>query len=142
MSHRIRILLVDDSPLIRGLIRTGIQERTNWLVCGEAENGKDAVEMVNELKPDVVILDLQMPVMNGLEAAQHIAQIAPSTLMLMFTMHKSEQLVRMAQQVGIKDVLSKSGEGTQNVIFAIRNILESQTSTPASTPSPNPSVPS
>jgi two-component system response regulator NreC len=102
-----RILLVDDNPMIRSLIRFGIETKTSWEVCGEAENGKDAIEKVRELNPDVVILDMQMPVMNGLEAAYHIAQIAPKPSLLMFTMHQSEQLLKLAQAAGIKDVISK-----------------------------------
>ena len=63
------------------------ERRSDWEVCGEAENGLIAVAMVKALKPEVVILDLSMPVMNGLEAAREIAAIAPQTVMLMFTMY-------------------------------------------------------
>ncbi len=117
MSHK--ILLVEDSPIVRSVIRSAIEQNTQWQVCGEAENGKDAVDKVKELSPDIVILDLQMPVMNGLEAARVIAQIAPNVRLLMFTMHNSDELLRLAQAVGISDVLSKS-EGTPgNLISAI-----------------------
>lgn len=118
-----RILLADDSPMIRHLICSFIEKKTNWLVCGEAENGKEAIEKVKELKPDVVILDLSMPVMNGLEAARNIAQIAPTIPLLMFTMHSNEQLVEVAQAAGIKDVISKTSGAPENIISAIRNIL-------------------
>src|SRR5207249_294369 len=64
--------------------------KRNWEVCGEAENGKIAVERVKELRTDVVILDLQMPVMDGLEAARQISRLAPNTAMLMFTMYNCE----------------------------------------------------
>lgn len=76
-------------------------------VCGEAENGKLAVERVRELRPHIVILDLQMPVMNGLEAARQILKYAPDTVMLMYTMHCSDQLLREAQAAGIQEVFSK-----------------------------------
>ena len=66
------VLLVDDSELVRHSLRACIEENSDWQVCGEAENGQVAVEKVRELKPDVVILDLQMPVMDGLEATQKI----------------------------------------------------------------------
>ena len=79
-----------DSAVIRRLVRTTI-EWSNWNICGEAENGAVAVEKVKELCPDVVILDLQMPVMDGMAAARQIALIAPKTEMLMFTMHNSAQ---------------------------------------------------
>ena len=124
MSHK--ILLVDDSPLVRSLIRTAIEQKTIWQVCGEAENGKEAVDKVRELSPDVVILDMQMPVMNGLEAAEQITKIAPATPLLMFTMHTSDELIRIAQSVGIRDVLSKSKGMPDNLISAVQRALESK----------------
>jgi two-component system response regulator NreC len=90
------ILIVDDSAFVRHAIRSFIEETKDWEVCGEAENGKVAIEKVKELHPDVVILDFQMPVMGGLEAAGQINLIAPNTAMLMFTMHNSEQLLKIA----------------------------------------------
>ncbi len=76
MSHT--ILIVDESALVRHALRSCIEQTRDWEVCGEAENGKVAVEQVRELHPDVVILDLQMPVMDGLEAAGQINQLAPT----------------------------------------------------------------
>ena len=73
-----RILVVDDTPAIRRSLRFYIESETDWEICGEAENGKVAIERVQELKPDVVILDLSMPVLNGVEAALQIAREAPS----------------------------------------------------------------
>ena len=105
MSHT--ILLVDDSSLIRHTLRSCIEQSSDWKICGEAENGKVAVEKVKKLHPDVVILDLQMPVMNGLEAARQINRMAPETTMVMFTLHDCEQLSRDAHAAGIKDVVSK-----------------------------------
>jgi DNA-binding NarL/FixJ family response regulator len=103
-----KILIVDDSSSIRNLLRFFIEHNTDWQVCGEAENGQVAVERVRELKPHAVILDLSMPVMNGLEAAREITRIAPNVQVVMYTMHTSEQLRKDAQAVGIKDVISKS----------------------------------
>jgi DNA-binding NarL/FixJ family response regulator len=93
--------------MIRRLLRTWFEQHGEWLVCGEAENGKIAVERVQELHPDMVLLDLQMPVMNGIEAASQIRLIAPKTGMVMFTMHSSEQLLSLARAVGVSDVISK-----------------------------------
>jgi DNA-binding NarL/FixJ family response regulator len=109
------------------LIRTAIEEKTSWQVCGEAENGKEAVDKVRELSPDVVILDMQMPVMNGLQAAEQIAKIAPATPLLMFTMHISDELLRIAQAAGIRDVLSKCSGMPDNLISAVQRVLESKT---------------
>jgi DNA-binding NarL/FixJ family response regulator len=117
-----RILIVDDSSVIRLLVRRCIEANTAWNICGEAENGKIAVEKVIQLHPDIVILDLQMPVMDGLEAARQITKIAPNTVLLMFTMHKSEQLVRAAKAAGIRDVVSKSDSVTEHLLASLRNM--------------------
>src|ERR1700680_4062055 len=93
----LRILIVDDSPPIRHLLRFFIARNTNWQVCGEAENGLIAIEKVIQLKPDAAILDLSMPVMNGLDAAREISRIAPAVQMVMFTMHTNNQLRKDAQ---------------------------------------------
>jgi response regulator NasT len=81
---------VGDSYLVRRSLRTFIEGATDRGVCGEAENGKEAIEKIAKLKPDLVILDLLMPVMNGLDVAQQIARMAPDLPMLMFTMHASK----------------------------------------------------
>jgi len=92
-------------------------------VCGEAENGKEAVERVEELRPDIVILDFQMPVMNGLEAALRIRDVAPRTAMLMFTMHASSELVKTALEAGVADVVSKSDRLSDHLSSALRQII-------------------
>jgi DNA-binding NarL/FixJ family response regulator len=117
-----RILIVDDSSFIRLLVRRCIEANTAWNVCGEAENGQIAVEKVIQLHPDVVILDFQMPVMNGLEAARQITKVAPNTVLLMFTMHKSEQLAQAAKDAGIRDVVSKSDSVTEHLLASLRSM--------------------
>jgi DNA-binding NarL/FixJ family response regulator len=117
VSHS--VLIVDDNALLRSLLRTCIEKDPEWKVCGEAENGKIAITKVQELQPDVVILDLQMPVMNGLEAARRIHEFAPQTTMLMFTIHSSPQLVQAAQAAGIKEVISKTGQLTERLLPAL-----------------------
>ena len=74
----VRILIVDDSPAIRRSLCVLVAEESDWEICGEAENGKLAVEMARRLLPDVVVLDLSMPVMNGLEAARQIRETGPN----------------------------------------------------------------
>jgi DNA-binding NarL/FixJ family response regulator len=138
MVHR--ILIVDDSAAIRQCLRSSIERQKDLQVCGEAENGENAVARVKELIPDLVILDLQMPVMNGLDAARRIAQIAPQLPMLMFTMYSSEYLVTEARAAGIKDVFSKSTGIPDRLISAIQEILGSENGSenasrnPATTP--------
>jgi two-component system, NarL family, response regulator YdfI len=118
-----KILLVDDSQLIRALMRSAIEKSSDWIVCGEAENGKIAVEMVEKLQPALVILDLSMPGMNGLETAGAITLKSPEMPMIMFTLHASPSLVKEAQRVGIKHVFSKSDGFGETVLEAIRAML-------------------
>lgn len=118
MSHR--VLIVDDNALLRSMLRTCIEKDPEWKVCGEAENGKEGVKKVEELKPDVVILDLQMPVMNGLEAAKQIHAQAPQMPMLMFTIHSSPQLVKEAHAAGIREVISKTERLTERLLPALK----------------------
>jgi two-component system response regulator NreC len=123
MATAAKILLVDDTPAIRRALRFCIETRTDWKICGEAENGRMAVEMVQSLRPDVVVLDLSMPVMNGLEAARQIAALSPDTQMLMFTLHAHPELVREATNVGIKKVISKAEGIEPHVLEAVRSVL-------------------
>ncbi len=117
------ILIVDDNLTIRRAIQSWIKWSTDWDVCGEAENGAVAVEKARVLLPDVVILDLAMPVMNGLEAARQIARVAPHTIMVMFTMHAHEQLLREARAAGIQRVVSKTDEAVHGLISTIQALL-------------------
>ena len=81
---RKKILIVDDNEAVRRAIRSCI-EKTDWEICGEAENGKTAIEMVIDRQPDLVVLDLSMHVMGGLDAARTISAISPNLSMIMFT---------------------------------------------------------
>jgi len=121
MSYR--VLIVDDNATIRNLVRSSIERNREWEVCGEAEDGQLAVEKVQQLHPDVVILDLQMPVMNGLEAARQITQLDPNMAMVMLTMHNCAQLVKDAQAAGIKDVVSKSDGSLNDLLASLRNLV-------------------
>jgi DNA-binding NarL/FixJ family response regulator len=120
MAHT--ILIVDDSSIIRHTLRSCIEQNSDWEVCGEAENGRVAVEKVKQLHPDVVILDLQMPVMNGFQAADKISQLAPHTALLMLTLHTCEQVSQDAHAAGITDVLSKSDNVMYHLLASLRNV--------------------
>lgn len=119
----VRILLVDDSPQVRTLIRSSIEQSTDWTVCGEAENGDVALTMVVSLQPHFVVLDLSMPGMNGLETARRISVISPGLPMIMFTMHESQILENEAHAAGIKHVFSKGNGFGDNVFNAMRAML-------------------
>lgn len=116
------VLIVDDSALVRHALRSSIEQTRDWQVCGEAENGKVAVEKVKQLNPDVVILDLQVSVMDGLEAAGQINRLAPHTAMLMFTMRNCEQLLKYAPAAGIRDVLSKSDGLAEHLLACLKSL--------------------
>jgi len=121
----LRILVVDDSQAIREAVRSCIETNTNWQVCGEAENGNVALEMVRELNPDVVVLDLSMPGMNGLEVAREIAANAPRTRMIMFTANNCEQLIKEAESAGISKVVAKSGDSiVHHLLTAIKDLFD------------------
>jgi DNA-binding NarL/FixJ family response regulator len=126
-----KILIVDDSPVIRRSVRACIERNTGWEVCGEAGNGAIAVKMVRQLSPDVIILDLSMPVMNGLEAAKQIASIAPEAAILMYTLHNCGDLLKEARAAGIRGVFSKSEDLGDKLIASIRALLNGPSSSTA-----------
>lgn len=111
MSHAVRILVADDHEMIRKGLRTLIQSRPQWQVCGEAGTGREAVALAAETRPDVVIMDLSMPDLNGLEATRQIRTALPETEVLILTMHESEQLVHEVLQAGARGYILKSDAG-------------------------------
>ncbi len=105
---RARILIADDSPLVRKSIRRLLETNPDWEVCGEACNGQEAIDQAMVLTPDIIVLDLVMPVMDGLQAARRMAVIAPKIPTVMLTMYASDQLRTEASEVGVHSVVSKS----------------------------------
>jgi DNA-binding NarL/FixJ family response regulator len=106
-----RILIVDDHPAVRATIRM-LLDWHSFQVCGDAKDGKEAIDKVIELKPDIILLDIKMPTMNGLEAAYEIRRVAPSTKIVFFTVYDSPQLVS-ALRVFSNDFVPKSAVGTE-----------------------------
>lgn len=118
-----RILLVDDHEIVREGIRTLIaRSRPEWEICGEARDGAEALEAVRTLKPDIVILDITMPRMSGLEAAPSIAELGLGCRVLMFTMHDSERLSREVRQAEAQGLALKS-EAARDLIRAVGRLL-------------------
>ncbi len=118
----IRILIADDDLPIRRLIRRILEEHSEWDVCGEAENGRDAVAKAKALCPDLIVMDLAMPLMNGLQAAKEIRAATPTVPMLLLTVQEvSTELVSEARKVGFVGAVSKSS-GSE-VVAGIESIL-------------------
>jgi DNA-binding NarL/FixJ family response regulator len=103
-----KILIVDDSPLVRQRLRSMLQQRVDWQICGEATNGREALDKARELSPDLILLDFLMPGMDGLKAAVELEKVAPQVPILMFSMHLSKQLIEEARKVGIRGAVAKS----------------------------------
>jgi len=96
--------------------------KEDWVVCGEAEDGDAAIQLVRTVKPDVVLLDYAMPVMNGLEAARVLSGLAPDCAILMYTMFATPQLLELASAAGVRAVLSKDVNGIGAVMEAIEAV--------------------
>jgi DNA-binding NarL/FixJ family response regulator len=119
----IRILIVDDHEIVREGIRTLLtRARPQWQIVGEATNGQLAIEAVKSLKPDVVILDVTMPVMSGLEASPRIIALGLGTRILIFTMHQSETFVTEVRNAGAQGYVVKS-QASRDLILAIDALL-------------------
>lgn len=123
-----RILLADDHEVLRHCLRSMLESKGNWTVCGEADNGRMAIERAKELKPDLVILDIAMPLVNGFEAARAIKDLLPNTAILAFTILKSEGFLNESQRIGFDGYVSKS-DGSRILLNAIREV-ESRRSQP------------
>lgn len=105
---RTRFLIVDDSELVRQGLRTVLQANPDWEIAGEAADGMTAVEVFKDVRPNVVIVDFQMPGINGIETARRLLEIAPAVPVVMFTQHASPDLERHARDAGIRSVVSKT----------------------------------
>ena len=116
------MLVADDHETVRAGLRVVLAQEPRFQICGEAENGQDAVAKVKQLHPDAVILDVSMPVMNGLEAAREIRRVAPSVKIVMFSMHDSSQMMETARQAGADAFVLKSAPG-QELVRAIRDLF-------------------
>jgi DNA-binding NarL/FixJ family response regulator len=116
-----RILIADDSDETRAFLRTTLSGR-GWTICGEAANGRQAVLLASQLRPDLVVLDLSMPMLSGLEAAREIRKAAPSLPIILFTLHKVPQLDLDAAAIGVRKVVSKD-DGLPALVSAVEEVL-------------------
>ena len=118
----LRILLADDHDLTRAGLRYLLEKQKDWRVCGEAANGRSAVALVEELRPDVAILDMSMPDLNGVEATRHILKRFPRTKVLIYTMHETEAIIIDALDAGASGIVLKSDAG-DNMITAVESVM-------------------
>ncbi len=119
----LRILLADDHELTRSGLRYLLEKHENWIVCGEASNGRMAVEMAEKLRPDFVILDISMPELNGLEATRQILRKHPELKVLIFTMHETEKVILEVLEAGARGVVLKSDIG-EDMVTAVESIAK------------------
>lgn len=117
-------MVVDDNPAIRRALRTILQFDASWEVCGEAVDGRDAIEKAKSFRPDLIVLDLSMPVMNGLEAARVLHEIMPQVPLILCSLHTDRLLQREATAAGVATVFSKA-ENMQTLISKARELLQS-----------------
>jgi len=103
-----RVLLVDDSAAARRIVRVLLEDNTGFEVCGEAENGREGIEKAQQLRPDLIIMDLSMPVMNGMDATRAIRRIMPNVPILLLSGHSDLLTMNEARSVGISVVVSKT----------------------------------
>jgi DNA-binding NarL/FixJ family response regulator len=117
-----RILIVDDHEVVRQGVRTILRARPQWEVCGEAVNGRDAVEKAQSLDPDVIIMDITMPEMSGIEATREIAKRKLRSAVLVFTMHESKNLAATVQEAGARGFVLKS-HAARDLLEALESLL-------------------
>jgi DNA-binding NarL/FixJ family response regulator len=117
-SRPLKILIADDHHLMRRGLRALLEARPNWTVCAEAQNGREAVTKAEELKPDIVILDITMPELNGVEAARRILKSSPQTEVLVLSMHYSDQLIREILEAGVRGYIVKS-DSDRDLVIAV-----------------------
>jgi len=122
-----KVLIVDDHEIVReGIRRLLTRSRPDWEIMGEATNGKQAVEAVQKLHPSVVVLDVTMPGMSGLEAASHIAKLQPDCRILIFTMHDSDRLSAEVRSAGAHGYVQKS-QASRDLVDAMETLLQGGT---------------
>jgi DNA-binding NarL/FixJ family response regulator len=124
-SMAVQILIADDDAPIRRLLCRVIEDHAEWKVCGEAENGREVLAKVTDLCPDVIVMDLAMPQMNGLQAAREICKVAPHLPMLLLTVQQvSRELADEARSAGFQGAVSKS-TGSE-VVKGIESLLRKE----------------
>lgn len=121
-----RILIVDDHDVVRQGVCTLLSTHSDWEICGEASSGAEAISAVSALKPDVVILDITMPGMSGLDATARIAALGTGARILIFTMHESRRMAEDIREAGAQGYVQKS-QAARDLIVAVERLLAGNT---------------
>ena len=127
----VRILVVDDNPSVRRYLRFILEQQSAWQVCGEARTGKETLQQVQVSLPDLILLDFQMPDLNGIDIAREIQRSWPATPILMVTVHMSSQLAAVARSAGIRGICAKSDVGS--IVEAVQTVLQEKMYFPSTT---------
>lgn len=122
-SPAARILIADDSDSVRRALRNVLESRSKFTICGKAANGMEAVAKARELKPDLVILDLQMPDIDGFVTARQILEFSPSMPILIFSLYFSPQHLQEAHQIGIRGFIQK-GSSFETLLEGVETVLK------------------
>jgi len=117
----LRILVADHHQVVRTGLRTLLESKAGWRVCAEAANGREAVEKARELQPDVAVLDIGMPLLNGMEATRQIRKISPGTEILILTMHDSEHMIQGVLDAGAHGYILKD-DADRNLLAAVESL--------------------
>ena len=125
----VRILVVDDNPAVRHYLRALLEQQSTWHVSDEARTGGEALQRIKKNPPDMILLDFQMPDLNGLDVARQITMLFPEIPILMVTIHLSRQLAEEAKKVGIRGACAKTDVGS--IVEAVDALLHAQTYFPA-----------
>jgi RNA polymerase sigma factor (sigma-70 family) len=119
----LRILIADDHDLMRHGVRSLLGSHSGWEICGEARTGREAVTKAEELRPDILILDVGMPELNGVEAARIIRKVSADTEILILSMHSSDQLMREIVDAGVRGYLAKS-DSDRDLVTAVEALAK------------------
>jgi DNA-binding NarL/FixJ family response regulator len=120
-TRSLRILIADDHDLMRRGLKSLLESRPGWSICGEANTGREAVAKAEELRPDIVIIDITMPELNGVEAARRIVKVSPNTEVLVLSVHYSDQLIRDILDAGVRGYIVKS-DSDRDLVIAVETL--------------------
>jgi DNA-binding NarL/FixJ family response regulator len=117
-----RIFIADDNGMVRRSLRMLLSEHADWVICGEATDGREAIDMAVQLKPDLILLDVAMPILNGLHACVEILKSMPLVPIVLHTLYKTDQMAVEGKKAGARSVISKS-ENADILIHSIEELL-------------------